>query len=196
MLETAVRSARELYPESWTCLLWEDAVNYCLGHRGNNRDSADVQFVARKQHSGLSQAGKYKPLLLFFSQLPATPSFSRPSRHSTLNLRLFPNFFMKSLRKSLNGYKDQSHHISSPVSPLPPLSKPIAATQPPKKVIRALQSHRASAPQELSFEKGDFFHVVNDVGSGFWYEAHNPMTGARGLVPRNMFEVFGKGGAM
>ena len=101
---------------------------------------------------------------------------------------------MKTLRKSLVGHKDHSY-ISSPVSPLPSISKPISAVQPPKKVIRALNSHRAAAPQELSFEKGDFFHVVNDVNQGQWYEAHNPMTGARGLVPCSMFEVFSKGGA-
>ncbi|KAI0079693.1 hypothetical protein K474DRAFT_1705378 [Panus rudis PR-1116 ss-1] len=101
---------------------------------------------------------------------------------------------MKTLRKSLNGNKDHSHHISTPSSPLPPLSKPISAIQPPKKVIKALQSHRAAAPQELSFERGDFFHVMNDVtlNQGQWYEAHNPLTGARGLVPCNMFEVLGK----
>ncbi|KAH8106170.1 hypothetical protein BXZ70DRAFT_420964 [Cristinia sonorae] len=99
---------------------------------------------------------------------------------------------MKTLRKSLNSHKD--HHISSPISPLPSLSKPIGSIQPPKKVIRAIRSHRAIAPQELSFEKGDFFHVVNDVDNGRWYEAHNPITGARGLVPCDMFEEFVKGG--
>lgn len=99
---------------------------------------------------------------------------------------------MKSLRKSLNGgHKD--HHITI-TSPLPSLSKPVSAIQPPKKVIRALTSHRATALQELSFEKGDFFHVLNDVGQGQWYEAHNPVSGARGLVPCNLFEEFGKGG--
>ncbi|EKM59624.1 uncharacterized protein PHACADRAFT_250242 [Phanerochaete carnosa HHB-10118-sp] len=98
---------------------------------------------------------------------------------------------MKSLRKSLssNGHKEQ--HISSPLPSS--LSKPLTAIQPPKKVIRALQTHKASAPQELSFEKGDFFHVANEVSGGEWYEAHNPATGARGLVPVAMFEEFQKG---
>ena len=96
---------------------------------------------------------------------------------------------MKSLRKSLNVHKEP--HITSP---LPPLSKPtFNSLQPPKKVIRALASHKAHAPQELSFEKGDFFHVVGDVGQGQWYEAHNPISGARGLVPCNLFEEFAKG---
>ena len=81
-----------------------------------------------------------------------------PSRQSTCISRIFSrSSAMKSLRKSLNGHKDQ--HITSP---LPPLSKPLTAMQPPKKVIRALASHRANAPQELSFEKGDFFHVLKD----------------------------------
>lgn len=78
---------------------------------------------------------------------------------------------------------------------LPTLSKPVSAVVPPKKVIRALHSHRATAPQELSFSKGDFFYVIRDVvhanGNEF-YEAHNPVTGARGLVPREMFEGFDK----
>ncbi|KZT74561.1 hypothetical protein DAEQUDRAFT_807667 [Daedalea quercina L-15889] len=99
---------------------------------------------------------------------------------------------MKSLRKSLNSHKDPPQHITT--SPLPSLSKPPSAILPPKKVIRALSSYKSTAPQELSFEKGDFFHVLNDVNSqGLWYEAHNPMTGARGLVPCHLFEEFQKG---
>lgn len=98
---------------------------------------------------------------------------------------------MKSLRKSLNSSKDPPQRITTP---LPSLSKPPTAILPPKKVIRALGSYKSTAPQELSFEKGDFFHVLNDVNSqGVWYEAHNPMTGARGLVPCNLFEEFQKG---
>lgn len=99
---------------------------------------------------------------------------------------------IKSLRKSLNSHKEPPQPITT--SPLPSLSKPSSAIVPPKKVIRALSSYKSTAPQELSFEKGDFFHVINDVNSqGLWYEAHNPMTGARGLVPCNLFEEFRKG---
>ena len=101
---------------------------------------------------------------------------------------------MKTLRKSLNGNKDHRHHHISTPAPLPALSKPSHVVQPPKKVIRALGSYKSNAPQELSFEKGDFFHVLHDNG-GLWYEAHNPMTGARGLVPSNLFEEFSKGAA-
>ncbi|KAF5363733.1 hypothetical protein D9756_000606 [Leucocoprinus leucothites] len=100
---------------------------------------------------------------------------------------------MKSLRKSLNANKDTPRlQISTPL-PLPAVSKPPSAILPPQKVIRALNSHRSQAPQELSFQKGDFFYVVNDNEErGQWYEAHNPVTGARGLVPQHMFEEFNK----
>jgi bud emergence protein 1 len=99
---------------------------------------------------------------------------------------------MKSLRRSLNNNKDTSsirHHISTP---LPPISKPPSAILPPQKVIRALGDYRPQAPQELPFQKGDFFYVLRDVDGQPWYEAHNPVSGARGLVPRDMFEEFNK----
>lgn len=100
---------------------------------------------------------------------------------------------MKSLRKSLNGNKDGSRPSISIPLPLPALSKPPSAILPPQKVIRALNSHRSQAPQELSFQKGDFFYVVNSgEDRNQWFEAHNPVTGARGLVPRHMFEEFSK----
>ncbi|KAI0698914.1 hypothetical protein BC835DRAFT_1412925 [Cytidiella melzeri] len=96
---------------------------------------------------------------------------------------------MKSIRKSFSSNKET--HISSP---LPPLSKPgLSAIQPPAKVIRATQSHKSGSPHQLSFEKGDFFHVSREPQDGQWYEANNPSTGARGLVPVHMFEEFAKG---
>ncbi|KAJ4472150.1 hypothetical protein J3R30DRAFT_3379845 [Lentinula aciculospora] len=100
---------------------------------------------------------------------------------------------MKSIRKSLNGNKDSlRNQISTPL-PLPSVSKPPSAVTPPQKVIRATADYRPQAPQELSFKKGDFFYVLRDVDDrGSWYEAHNPISGARGLVPRAMFEEFSK----
>lgn len=91
---------------------------------------------------------------------------------------------MKSLRRSLN--KD-TQNISTPIQ-LPSLGKPVPATAPPQKVIRALHAYRSKGPQELSFSKGDFFYVVKDADG--WYEAHNTITGSRGLVPRSHFEEF------
>ncbi|KAJ7499260.1 scd2/ral3 [Mycena latifolia] len=104
---------------------------------------------------------------------------------------------MKSIRKSLNGNKDGGirAQISTPV-PLPAVSKPPSAILPPQKVIRALDAYRPQAPQELPFKKGDFFYVLRDVDNGgAWYEAHNPVSGARGLVPKDMFEEFNKNSA-
>ncbi|KDQ06992.1 hypothetical protein BOTBODRAFT_167440 [Botryobasidium botryosum FD-172 SS1] len=107
---------------------------------------------------------------------------------------------MKSLRRSLNT-KDHHHHqhhpsISSPISH-PPLSKPVPAVVPPKIVIRALVDYHAASAQELSFSKGDFFYVISDSDRGDgWYEAHNPVSGSRGLVPRSGFEVFTKGASI
>lgn len=102
---------------------------------------------------------------------------------------------MKALRKSLTGTKDHhsSHHISTPITS-PTLTRPVISLPPPTRVIRATSMYRSQDPAHLSFEKGDFFHVLRDVDNqGLWYEAHNPMTGARGLVPRAMFEEFSKG---
>ncbi|KAJ7477073.1 scd2/ral3 [Mycena galericulata] len=105
---------------------------------------------------------------------------------------------MKSIRKSLNGNKDTGSiraQISTPV-PLPAVSKPPSAILPPQKVIRALEAYRPQAPQELPFKKGDFFYVLRDVDNhGAWYEAHNPVSGARGLVPKDKFEEFNKNSA-
>ncbi|KAI0034415.1 hypothetical protein K488DRAFT_17084, partial [Vararia minispora EC-137] len=76
------------------------------------------------------------------------------------------------------------------------ISKPSSSIAPPQKVIRATAPYRSTAPQELSFSKGDFFYVIKEINDhGSWYEAHNPMTGARGIVPRAMFEEFNKGAA-
>jgi bud emergence protein 1 len=100
---------------------------------------------------------------------------------------------MKSLRKSLNGGKDiQRLEISTPL-PLPTISKPQNASLPPQKVIRAITTYKSQTPQQLPFQKGDFFYVTGDTqAQGDWYEAHNPVTGARGLVPKSMFEEFCK----
>jgi bud emergence protein 1 len=65
----------------------------------------------------------------------------------------------------------------------------------PKRVIKALYDYRTQGPGELAFLKGDFFHVIggdlNDDPDG-WYEATNPMTGDRGMVPVSYFEVFNR----
>lgn len=65
----------------------------------------------------------------------------------------------------------------------------------PKKVIKALYDYQPQGPGELKFVKGDFFHVLEedaiDVTNG-WYEATNPMTHSKGMVPILYFEVFSR----
>ncbi len=62
-------------------------------------------------------------------------------------------------------------------------------------VIRALYDYEANPnhEQELSFAKGDFFHVIGRENDRDWYEACNPsMPNARGLVPVQFFQVLGR----
>ena len=116
-----------------------------------------------------------------------------PNPHSSIpfSLLFIP---MNVIRKSFNNKgPHQQPYISTP---LPPISKPSTAVSPPQKVIRATSSYRSPTPQQLSFQQGDFFYVIREVlEGGSWYEAHNPVTGARGLVPKAMFEAFNKGAA-
>jgi bud emergence protein 1 len=61
------------------------------------------------------------------------------------------------------------------------------------KVIRALYDYEAQSAQELSFSKGDFFHVIGRENDTDWYEACNPaLPDARGLVPVQFFQALGK----
>ncbi|CAG8546028.1 5245_t:CDS:2 [Funneliformis mosseae] len=80
------------------------------------------------------------------------------------------------------------------------ISTPIAISMkaapsilPPNKVIKALFDYDANGPQELSFVKGDFFHVISNDNDPDWYEACNPATNMQGLVPVSYFQVLEKG---
>ncbi|TAQ87130.1 hypothetical protein B7494_g4541 [Chlorociboria aeruginascens] len=95
---------------------------------------------------------------------------------------------MKALRRSIKGEKGDSkiQHIS--ITP-----KSAVAIVPPKKVIRALYDYEAQSGQELSFTRGDFFHVIGRENDTDWYEACNPaVPDARGLVPVQFFQALGK----
>ncbi|KAH6676363.1 protein kinase-like protein activator Bem1 [Halenospora varia] len=94
---------------------------------------------------------------------------------------------MKALRRSIKGEKDSKvQHIS--IAP-----KAAVSIVPPKKVIRALYDYEAQSNQELSFSKGDFFHVIGRENDNDWYEACNPaLPDARGLVPVAFFQALGK----
>jgi len=136
---------------------------------------------------GETEQGLFLTLAIFFLVLLSFLWLCTPTNQT-----------MKALRKSLTSAKDHhsSHHISTPITS-PTLSRATINLPPPTRVIRATSKYRSQAPQQLSFEKGDFFHVLRDIDNqGLWYEAHNPVTGARGLVPRAMFEEFSKGNPM
>lgn len=62
----------------------------------------------------------------------------------------------------------------------------------PKKIIKALFSYKAQEEHEVSFEKGDFFHVVGRENDSNWYVAFNPLSNKKGLVPVTHFEVIVK----
>ena len=60
-------------------------------------------------------------------------------------------------------------------------------------VIRALYDYEARSSQELSFSRGDFFHVIGRENDQDWYEACNPaLPDARGLVPVTFFQALGR----
>lgn len=92
----------------------------------------------------------------------------------------------KRLSNSLSSSKHSISRISSGPGAVPP------TLMSPKKVIKALYSYRPQGPGELQFSKGDFFHVMDDAGveANGWYEATNPATNVRGMVPVSYFEVF------
>lgn len=93
---------------------------------------------------------------------------------------------MKALRRSIKGEKENKPHIS--IAP-----KSAVAIVPPKKVIRALYDYEAQSAQELSFSRGDFFHVIGRENDPDWYEACNPaLPDARGLVPVAFFQSLGR----
>ncbi|CAB4426755.1 unnamed protein product [Rhizophagus irregularis] len=98
------------------------------------------------------------------------------------------NFKPLDFRRSVT--KDK---ISTPIA-IPTKAPP--SILPPKKVIKALYDYDANGPKELSFSKGDFFHVVGNENDPDWYEACNPATNKQGLVPVSYFQVLEKVGRM
>ncbi|KAK0519593.1 bud emergence protein 1 [Tilletia horrida] len=97
---------------------------------------------------------------------------------------------LKDFRRSLN--KDRTSRGAAPTTYTGVRSATAATKQPPSKVIRATRDYRARQPNELSFSKGDFFHVLNDSTHPEWFEAVNPISNARGHVPAAYFDVLTK----
>lgn len=92
---------------------------------------------------------------------------------------------IKGIRRSLKGEKRTSPGITSPTTSI------IApkTSNPPKKIIRAIYDYASQGPGELSFKKGDFLYVTGSEDSEEWYEAYDPPSNARGMVPVLYFEV-------
>ncbi|KAJ3252592.1 bud emergence protein 1 [Boothiomyces macroporosus] len=59
---------------------------------------------------------------------------------------------------------------------------------PPKKIIKASKSFQATKTGELTFEKGDFFYVIQERPELEVYEVTNPILQLRGLVPMSHFQ--------
>ncbi|KAF9167719.1 bud emergence protein 1 [Mortierella sp. AD011] len=92
---------------------------------------------------------------------------------------------MPNLRRSLQN-KNNAGGLS------PTRNHATTALEPPLKVIKALYDFNTQQPEEMSFAKGDFFHVIGNEDDEDWYEAYNPVSGARGYVPVAYFQVLEK----
>lgn len=73
------------------------------------------------------------------------------------------------LRRSLQ--KNDQNRKSPPSAPVPVQAaarKSGGALEAPKAVIRALYDYQAANPEELTFNQGDFFHVVGSDTDVNW----------------------------
>lgn len=96
---------------------------------------------------------------------------------------------MKALRELRATFKDRPAPLRNTSSQANG-AKHVGSLQPPKMVIRAISDYKSNSPYELSFCKGDFFHIISDENAVTgWLEACNPMTNARGFVPASFFDV-------
>ena len=59
--------------------------------------------------------------------------------------------------------------------------------KPPKKIIKAIAAYLHKQTGEISFLKGDYFYVVNELADK--YEVVNPLTKVHGVVPSDYFET-------
>ncbi|ORY95707.1 hypothetical protein BCR43DRAFT_493463 [Syncephalastrum racemosum] len=98
--------------------------------------------------------------------------------------KIKPPRSLRSARRSLVKNK-----ISTPLSFPTSMHASLAA---PKKIIKALYDYQAQGPHELSFSQGDFFHVVGRENDDQWFEACNPATNSKGIVPVSYFQVLDK----
>jgi bud emergence protein 1 len=101
-------------------------------------------------------------------------------------------YLLQGFRKSLKGGSGGDRQTSTVIGNGVISPKSSLTIAPPKKVIRAIRDYVPQSSRELAFSKGDFFHVIGAENDRNWYEACNPSTNMRGLVPVDHFEVLGK----
>ncbi|KND02250.1 uncharacterized protein SPPG_09055 [Spizellomyces punctatus DAOM BR117] len=92
--------------------------------------------------------------------------------------------------------RSQPHHhnhiVQSPLAPTRGSShSDNVYNLPPKKVIKATRPYRPRFVNELGFDVGDFFYVLDEVDAHY-YEVVNPVARVRGLVPIAHFEALEK----
>ncbi|KAJ1549587.1 hypothetical protein HK405_007412 [Cladochytrium tenue] len=92
-------------------------------------------------------------------------------------------------RKTAGGIAANGTYI--PSTPLGPSHPTTLLTLPHKMVVKAIKTHQARFPNDLSFEMGDFFYVV-DESNEYYYEVVDTMYKIRGNVPKKLFEVLEK----
>lgn len=105
-----------------------------------------------------------------------------------------PSFHMKTVPiRYFSGSAKPSSRASS-TSRLSSRSKHSLSTKDvissPEKIVKAIYKYHSQSPDELSFHKGDFFYVLNEDGE--WFNATNPSTGKKGMVPKSYFEIIDK----
>ncbi|KAK8118537.1 SH3 domain-containing protein [Apiospora kogelbergensis] len=114
----------------------------------------------------------------------ATPTANR-TRDSLTSDRAIANLYrmIQALRRSIKGDKDKN----PPDRHCPEIGCGYCAAE------KALYDYTANSNQELSFSRGDFFHVIGRENDSDWYEACNPaLPDARGLVPVAFFQALGR----
>ncbi|KAI9483298.1 MAG: hypothetical protein EXX96DRAFT_519500 [Benjaminiella poitrasii] len=94
-------------------------------------------------------------------------------------------FLSKKERASKSLRRLTKTKISTPVAQVNTLDLP-------KKIIKALYDYKAKRPHEISFKKGDFFHVTGRENDSEWFEACNPASNLKGIVPVPYFQVIDK----
>lgn len=141
--------------------------------------NVDIAAIALAQHDRDSHNRTTPAAVLFssrsFSYFDQSLIFAYPSTSRKSRQPIVTESAMKSLRRSLNHEKNSSSPQPSPPLPISysgnshALGRPSEKVAPPQKVIKALSSHQSTNPQELSYNKGDFWYVTGERDA--WFEA-------------------------